>query len=226
MTKKALERDLGTIDIDKPVKYNGYDAIYFSGSSKKTGETRMVLVFGDSTFVIIIMGSCRTADKVAIRELNKMLTTSYYDKSLKFDPLETASMKFDEHITGFKYATTINNTFVYSPTGRSDNILSNFTLSTHSLPSFSKAKEFLDQIISTYSENRVQVSNVRKQDIVIDGNDAYEVTMDAIDAANKKSILYNVIIHKGTKAVLFQGEDDEQGEWLDKFKATVQSIKM
>jgi len=226
LTKEALEPQIGTIDIDKPVKYNGYDAIYFSGFSKEEGETRVVLVFGDSTFALMMVGGCRTADKAAIRELNKMLSTFYYDESLKFNPLETTNIKFDESITGFKYATTMNNMFVYSPTGRSDNILSNFMLSSHIEPSFSKAKELLDGIISNYSENGVQVSNVKKREIVIHGNNAYESTMETIHAGNKNGILYDVIIYKGTKAVLFQGEDDEQGKWLNKFKATVQSIKM
>jgi hypothetical protein len=232
MTKDAIESQGAKVDIDKPVKYNGYDAIYFSGPSKTAGETKLGLAFGDDTFVMLVVGVCQTADKAAKNELNKMISTSYYDKLFDFNPLELASFTFDETITGFKYAATMGSTFVYSPNGKTDldkqqqgNLLT-FQLSTIEAPTFSRAKEFLDYTISRYSVQGIQVSNVKKQDIIIDGNDAYEVTMEATDANNVKNILYQVIIHKGTTAVLFLGVDSEQRKWFDKFKATAKSIKM
>jgi hypothetical protein len=99
-------------------------------------------------------------------------------------------------------------------------------LSTIEASDFSKAKEFLDYTISRYSVQGIQASNVKKQDILINGNQAYEVTLEAKDTENNKSTLYQVIIYKGTKAVLFLGSDNEQGKWFDKFKATAHTIKM
>jgi len=231
LTREAIESKGAKIDIDKPVKYNGYDAIYFLGPSKKAGETKIGLAFGDETFAMVIGGVCQTADKAAINELNEIIRTSYYDKSVEFNPLELINFTFDESITGFKYATTMGNVFFYTPNGKADldksnDVPSTFQLFTIELPSFSNAKEFLDYTISRYSNQGIQVSNVKKQDIIIDGNNAYEVIMDATDASDKKNILYHLMIHKGTKAVLFTGADGEQGKWLDKFKATAQSIKM
>ena len=218
-------------DIDKQIKYNGYNAIYFSGPSKTEGETKLGLAFGDETFVMMIVGVCQTSDKAAIDELNKIFSTSYYDKSFDFNPLELANFKFDESITGFKYAATMGNMFIYTPNGKADlatqlDNLSMFQLSTIEAPSFSKAKEFLDYTISRYSVQGITTSNVKKQDITINGEPAYEVTMETKDNENKKGNLYQVIIYKGTNAVLFLGADDEQNKWLDKFKATAQTIKM
>ena len=50
--------------------------------------------------------------------------------------------------------------------------------------------------------------------------------MQAKDVNNIKTTSYQVIIHKGTKAVLFLGSDTENGEWLEKFKKTAQSIQI
>lgn len=231
LTKQAIESQGAKVDIDKPVKYNGYNAIYFSGPSKTDGETKLVLAFGNETFVMMIVGVCRTSDKAAMDELNKIFSTSYYDKAFDFNPLELANFKFDESITGFKYAATMGNMFIYTATGKADLVtqqdnLLMFQLSTIEAPSFSKAKEFLDYAISRYSVQGIQTSNVKKQDISINGEQAYEVTMEIKDKDNKKGTLYQVIIYKGVNAVLFLGADDEQGKWLDKFKATAHTIKM
>lgn len=231
LTKQAIESQGAKTDIVKPIKYNSYNAIYFSGPSKTEGETKLGLAFGDETFVMMIVGVCKTSDKAAMDELNKIFSTSYYDKSFDFNPFELANFKFDESITGFKYAATMGNMFIYTVNGKADlatqqDNLSMFQLSTIEAPSFSKAKEFLDYTISRYSEQGIQTSNVKKQEISINGEQAYEVTMEIKDEDNKKGNLYQVIIYKGANAVLFLGTDDEQGKWFDKFKATAHSIKM
>lgn len=231
LTKEAIESQGAKVDIDKPIKYNGYNAIYFSGPSKKDGETKLGLAFGDETFVMMLVGVCQTSDKAAMKELNKIFSTSYYDKSFDFNPLELANFKFDESITGFKYAATMGNVFIYLPNGKADlnkqqDSLSMFQFSTIEAPTFLKAKEFIDYTVLRYSKQGIEVSNVKKQDISINGNQAYEVIMDAKDTTGKKTTLYQVIIHKGTTAVLFLGSDNEQGKWFDKFKATAQTIKM
>jgi len=231
LTKEAIESQGAKVDIDKPVKYNGYDAIYFSGPSKTDGETKLGLAFGDETFVMMIVGVCKTSDKEAINELNKIFRTSYYDKSFDLSPLELANFKFDEGITGFKYAASMGNVFIYTANGKNDlekqqNQTSMFQLMTIEAHSFSKAKEFLDYTISRYSVRGIQMSNVKRQDISINGEQAYEVTMETEDKDNRKGKLYHAVIYKGTSAVLFLGVDDEQGKWIDKFKATAQTIKM
>jgi len=231
LTKEAVERKGVKVDIDKPVQYNGYDAIYFSGPSKNDGETKLGLAFGDQNFVVVVIGVCKTSDKKAMDELNKIISTSYYDKSFDLNPLELAFFRFNENITGFRCTTSTGNLFIYTPNGKDDlnklqDDLPTFQIATIEAPTFSKAKEFLDYTISRYGIQGIQVSNVTKNDISINGNLAYEVTMQAKDANNKKTILYQVIIHKGTKAVLFLGSDTENGKWLDKFRETAQSIQI
>lgn len=231
LTKQSIESQGAKVDVYKPIKYNGYDAVYFSGPSKKAGETKLGLFFGDDTFIVSVVGVCQTSDKAAMDELNTMISTSYYDKTLELNPLELVRFQFDESITGFKFATTTGNMFIYSPHGKADlavqqDTLPVFMISQLEVLNFEKAKEFLETTISRYYRQRITTTNIKKQDITINGNQAYEVTMDAKDADNKNAVLYQVIVYKDKFAVMFLGTDPQQGKWIDRLTATAHSIKL
>jgi hypothetical protein len=234
LTKEALEKKGTKIDIYQSVKYNEYEATYYVGPSTTAGETKIVLAFGDKDFVVMLTGTCQTSDKRAIDELNKIFSSSYYEKALDLDPLDLAYFKFDESITGFKYLMFAKNVYFYTPNGKEDlnksragrDALPGFQFSEIKAPTFAKAKEILDTLISDYDAQGVDISKVTRQDITINGNPAYEVILQAKDAGGDKATLYHVIIHKDTKAVMFLCSDSESGKWLDKFKATARSIKM
>lgn len=231
LTKTAIESKGTKVDIDKPLKYNDYDAIYFSGPSKIEGETKLCLAFGDKDFAVMLIGVCQTSDKKAIGELKKIFSTSYYDKSFDLNPSELVSFKFDEKITGFKYAISMGNVFIYTPNGKEDfnkpqGTVPSFQWSTVVAPTFLRAKEFLDYTISKDSAQGIQFSEVAKHNIFINGNQAYEVMMWATDTKNNKAAEYRLIIHKGATAVFFLGLDPSNGKWLDKLKKTAQSVQM
>ena len=101
-----------------------------------------------------------------------------------------------------------------------------FQLMTMEAGSFAKAKEFLDYVTSRYNVQGVQITNISKQDTVINGNQAYEMLIDAKDANNKTNQMFHAIIFKDSAAVAFIGADSEHGKWIDKFKAAVRSIKL
>lgn len=73
----------------------------------------------------------------------------------------------------------------------------------------------------------VQVSNIKANETIINGNKAFEITMDAADTEGKKGTLYEVGIfqEKTSSGLLFIGTDNS-GNYLSKFKATAQSIKL
>lgn len=164
-------------------------------------------------------------------ELNTAISTSYYDKTFELNPLELVNYSFDESITGFKFATTVGTMFIYSPQGKADlavqqDTLPVFMISQIEAHSFEKAKEFLESTISRFYRQKIQTSNIKRQDITINGNQAYEVMMDARDANNKNAVLYQLIVYKGTTAVMFLGTDPQQRKWIDKLTATAHSIKL
>lgn len=232
MSRQAIESQGAKIDAYETVNYNGFDGIYFEGPSKTQGETKIGLAFGDNTFVTIIVGVCLTVDKSSIDELKNIFSNSFYDKSYQLNPLELANFQVDETITGFKYATTMGNIFFYSPNGKADmkGLLdfSSYQIMPLEAGSFEKVKELLETINSRLSLQGIQTSNIKKAEIVINGNKAIEVTMDVKDKDNKKGKFYQTGIYKegSTSAVLFIGADSDNGIYFDKLKATAQSIKL
>ncbi len=225
---------MAKVDVYETIKYNGLDGIYFEGPSEIQGETKIGLAFGDETFVTVIVGVCLTADKSSREELKTIFSNSYYDKSYNLNPLELFNIQIDETITGFKYLTTAGNIFFYSPNGKED-MQSMVDLSSYQVQvmpfeagGLEKVKELMDTINSRLSLQGVNTSNIKKKEIVINGNSAFEITMDASDKNNKKSRFYQAGIYKegSTSAILFIGTDNDNGLYFEKFKATAQSIKL
>lgn len=232
MSRQAIESQGAKVDAYETVKFNGFDGLYFEGPSKIDGETKIGLTFGDETFVTMVVGVCRTEDKSSRQEIKNIFSSSYYDKSYQLNPLELANFQIDEAITGFKYAATMGNIFLYSPNGKAEmkGLLdfSSFQIMPLDAGSFEKIQELMEIINSRLDRQGVYVSNIRKKEIIIDGNKAYEVIMDATDKEGKKGTFYEVGIFKENAAsgLLFIGADADKGVYLEKFKATVRSIKI
>jgi hypothetical protein len=232
ISRQSIESQGAKVDAHETVQYNGFEGIYFEGPSKIPGETKLALVFGDETFVTMILGVCPTSDKSSKDELKSIFGNSFYDKSYQLNPLELANFQVDETITGFKYATTMGNIFFYTRSGKADmkGLLdsSSYQIMPLEAGSFEKVKELLETINSRLILQGIQTSNVRKTEIVINGNKAIEVTMDVKDKDNKKGKCYQAGIYKegSNSAVLFIGGDNENGLYFDKLKATAQSIKL
>jgi hypothetical protein len=232
MSRQAIESQGAKVDAYETVNYNGFDGIYFEGPSKIQGETKIGLAFGDETFVTMIVGVCLSSDKSSKDELKRIFSNSFYDKSYQLNPLELANFQVDETITGFKYATTMGNIFFYSPNGKADmkGLLdfSSYQIMPLEAGSFDKVKELLETINSRLSLQGIQTSNVKTAEIIINGNKAFEVTMDVRDKDNRKGKFYQTGIYKegSTSAVLFIGADNDNGLYFEKLKATAQSIKL
>jgi hypothetical protein len=232
MSRQAIESQGAKVDAYEAVKFNGFDGLYFEGPSKIEGETKIALAFGDETFVTMVLGVCRTTDKNSKMELKNIFSQSYYDKSYKLNPLELANFKIDETITGFKYAATMGNIFFYSPNGKADMKsmldLSSYQIMPLEAGSFDKIKELMETINSKLSMQGVQVSNIKKKETVINGNKAYELTMDATDKEGKRVLFYEVgLFEESTSSgLLFMGVDADKGIYFEKFIATAQSIKL
>jgi len=230
MTKEFIESKGAKVDVDKPVMYNGYQAIYFEGPSKTDGETKIMLAFGDETFVTMIVGVCASNDKESKKELIKVLSTFFYDKAFKLNPLELANFKFDATITGFKYATTIGNMFSYTPDGKqvlqTDKIYTGFQLMSIPKVTLEKSEELLEMITSNYSRQGMQVLSVEKRETKINGLQAYEMTLHAKDKEDNPFLVYQAALIGENSGVVFMGSDADNGKYIDKFKETVKSIKL
>jgi hypothetical protein len=119
-TRQAMEAKGARIDVLNNIKLNEFDAIYVEGPSKYPDETKLMLIFGNDSFSVIILGVCKTADLEGKKELQKIMHSIYYDKSLSVDVLALANFEFDQSITNFKLAMTASNTFMYAKNGKDD----------------------------------------------------------------------------------------------------------
>ena len=70
-----------------------------------------------------------------------------------------------------------------------------------------------------------KLNNVHYKNIIINGNQAYELIMEEHGPEIVGTKFYIVIIQKENKAVRFWGVDRDNGKWVEKYKSTVQSIK-
>jgi hypothetical protein len=228
---KTFDFQNGDTGIRKTVRVNGFDGVYYTGPFKDTGQKIAALVFGDSSFAVIIVGSFPKSDKAAAAEMNAILKTAAYNKFIIADPMELVHFKFDKSITGFKYVPSVGgNELTYS----SDGILttlddarhkSSFEVANYKSAGIEDAKKIVNSKMEELTEfNISKVNNKNHRDININGNAAYEMTMDEQGPSVADSKFYIVIIQKENTAVLFWGVDRDGGKWIKKFKATAQSI--
>jgi len=222
--------DTGT---SKAVRVGKYDGLYYTGPFKTADQKSAFLIFGDSSFAVIIAGFFKRTDKVVETELNNFLKTVSYDRSVMLDPLELANFTFDESITGFKY--TPDGIGAGSITYSSDGIIKSvedehhkslFRFETYKSGNIEKAKKILHKEIEDFSAYTIKLTNVRHQDLFINGNLAYEVIMTGKGVNIANSIYYIILIQKKERVVQFWSVDRDNGKWIEKFKATAQSIKL
>lgn len=232
LTKEAIEAQGAKVEVHKPFQYNGYEAIYMEGPSKTPGVTKLGIWFGNDKFVGCIIGVCNTNDKASIAELRNIFATSYFDSSYQLSPFEAANFKIDETITGFKHATTVGSIFVYTPDGSLkaiDDVAggSGFQIVALEGESLEKILALLANMNNKIQEKGARFSNIQKRQIMIDGNHAIEITMDAEDQNGTPGKYYQAAVLKEgtTSAVIFVGADGDKGIYMDKFKATAQSIQ-
>ena len=188
-------------------------------------------MFGDSSFAVAISGGFLKTDKVAEIEINTILKTTAFDKFLIVDPLEAANFRFDKSITGFKYVPSIGtNELTYTADGiiaslDDERHKSSFEVASYKSIDFENAKTIIKskmEELTEFSNSRVQ--NSAHRNININGNTAYEMTMDEKGQFIAETKFYIVVIQKEQTAVLFWGVDRDGGKWIEKFKATAQSI--
>ncbi len=228
-TKQAIEAKGAKIDVLKNIKLNQFEAIYGDGPSKYPDETKLMLIFGDETFVTIIAGVCKTADQEGKKELIEILKSVYYDKSLQIDSLELVNFDFDHSITNFKYAMTMSNLFMYAENGKNDaqNSTANSFL-IGSLPKFTeeKANEFANDIPWRYEKKGMKLDNKTVIKTKINNYTAFVLT-SKVALANKNGILYQAVLIGENSGLLFMGSAfSDTDNYLNKFKKTVASIKI
>lgn len=228
-SREAIEAKGATVDILDNTKLNQYEAIYCEGPSKNPDELKLMLIFGDESFVVVAIGVCKKSDIAGKKELQDILKSLYYDKSLVSDPLELANFEFDSSITGFQHAGTISNSFVYSKNGKAD--LNNATanmLQFQALPKVTKEKleELSSEVIRRYEQNGIHLNTTNITKTKINNYPAW-VLFTKISYKNKEGILYQTALLGDNSSLLFIGcAYEDLTDFEAKFKKTVETIKL
>jgi len=213
----------------KIIKLNEFEAIYADGTANKPDERALALVFGDESFTVMILGFYKTEDKAGKKELQEIFQSIYYDKSLQIDPLELADFEFDQTITGFKYAMTVSNLFLYTEKGESD--AQNPTANALQIMAFSQlsekeAENHSNDLLRRYEQSGVKLDNKIITQTKINNHIAF-VVETKIKYEGKEGIMYQaVLLIENTTISFVAWAYNDFDNYLTKFKKTVETIKM
>lgn len=133
----------------------------------------------------------------------------------------------DETITGFKYDKTPDadggiRSYAYSPSGDAGKNFSHFVVASMPYATFTTAKENADKHFKSGQQLK-QVVNLINYETTVNGYKAYVYEYDA-NSFGKKSYNYDVFMTDGKKAICFSGVDIDNGKYINKFKATLQTV--
>ncbi|MGZ3766229.1 MAG: hypothetical protein ACXVA2_16285 [Mucilaginibacter sp.] len=229
LTRQSLEAKGAKVDVIKDIKFNQFDAVYAEGPADALADQTIVsLFFGDDNFAVIIKGVYKTGDDESKKELREMLKTIYYDSSLQIDPFELANFEFDPSITNFKYAMTASNFYKYAENGKKD--AENETADSFEIGALGKmtdemAYNDMNNWISKYVASHVDFENKTITRSIINGYHAC-VLESKITNQYRDGVIYAVYIEMNDKTMVFIGSAyNDTGNYLEKFKKTVQTIK-
>jgi len=228
-TKESIESQGATVNVLINIKLNDYDAIYSEGPSKYPNETKLMLIFGDESSTVMILGVCKKDDIDGKKEIQEIFKSIYYDKSLQIDPLELANFEFDASITNFKYSTTLSNFIVYTENGGEDNLdadSNSFQIGTMPKMTDHEAENFIKDLISRYKINGITL--LSKEHVKTKFNDYTAFELESKTEIEKKNgIIYLALILGEDSSVLFSGSSfDDFDSYLNKFRKTAETIKI
>ena len=230
-TKQAIEAKGAKIDVLKDIKLNEFEAIYGEGPSKYTDEIKLMLIFGDESFLVMIVGVCKTSDIDGKKQLQEIFKSIYYDKALQLDPLELANFEFDQTITNFKYAMTASNVFFFTENGKDDLQNPNANskmLQIQVMPQMTeeKAEYYANDLLWRYEKNGMDLKNKTLLKTKINNTTAIVLETE-VKMTNVKGIMYQaVLVFENTTLVLTGTADNDFDSYLTKFKKTAESIKI
>lgn len=228
VSRKAIEGKGAKVDVYQTIRFNQYDAIYMEGPSKFAGETKITLIAGDTSFVLIVAGVCKTDDIAGKKELQEILKTIFYDKNGLADPTAMADFEFNHTITGFQFSMNMSGFLFYAENGKADakNVTPNgFLISTLPAVSEENTLTFIYQTFGNFARNGFYLKNQEIQRTIINNQDAF-VVETPIRLQGKSGMLYMVLITTPEKVLYFSGTDyTSDSRYLEKYRQTAATIK-
>jgi hypothetical protein len=198
----------GAIVFDyKELNVNGFPAKYSIIEGDQNTRS-MNLVFGDTTFSVMIMALYHSIDDNAGAQIQKAIGSVYYDKNLETDPLATASFVIDETRSSFKFSQASAGVFMYSIGGiakQSFNDEPFITIATLPKDPAANAKTISQMSLSSlegYGFSDIELKNASTKKV--NKQRAYEVEVYG-KLQGQNILIYQLIVTDRDKAILIQG---------------------
>ena len=227
-TREVIESKGETIDIIKDIKLNHFNAVFGEGPAKTPYDRTSILVFGDNEFVVVAVGVYPKNDNEGRNEILEILKSIVYVKDLKIAPLKLAKFEFDQSITGFKYAMTMINFYIYNEDGNPElNADFSNSIKIGAIPKPETPNEKSEEILKNIVENSDETLKSSKIITTKIGNYPASILEIEFETDNRKGGMIMAILDGNESRVVFIGNSiDGKSELLKKYKETLKTIKI
>lgn len=228
---EALQSKGFKLYYEKEFQLGDFDALLIYGSNSNPILDNLFLVFGDTSFTVMLEATFLRNDKTSRDEILAALLTSYHDKSANPDYSALTYFTIDLSKSKFKLHSQMSQLFIYTMEGKGGNVEDisfENQIMMYSLPAlktFEKVVEQSNSLIDGIKTNGVTVSSIEKTFIKINGADAYIITYNGINAGHSLKC-YQVALGDDKGTVIFVGQAyEQQEETIQQFKEISQTLK-
>jgi len=206
-TRKSLENGGSEVQDYKKLSVSGFQAKYAS-LQNNVGGTSYFLVFGDSSFSVMLIASCPANRDSDVSQLKTALMSVTYSKNLKTDPLAGTFFHINDTNSSYRFAKCNDDYYIYSSNGViKDQYFDESILSILPFTSeYSVGDETIARaIMNSYEQYGITDAKIKKESQIQVGTlNAMEAEVNAkID--NKKAVLYRLTMIDGKRAILVLG---------------------
>ena len=211
----------------KELTFSSYPAKFALLSN--AGKRSMMLVFGDTTFSVMITGLYPENNIALETTVREIIFSTVYDKKIRIDHLAAAKFILKDHDSKFKFAKASSGTFFYSLKGNVKNeYIDEPFVTVCSLPrqneTPSQIAELMTKNLVKYGGSDLTFSNESTKPV--NGYDTYEFEMSA-NLQKKLNYFYFLVVIISDKAVVIQARFPENSKViLEEIKKLAYTIKI
>lgn len=188
------------------------------------------LVFGDSTFSVMIMALFPSDDEKTKEQIKATILSAVYEKDKVVDPFENVFFSIDDANTDLKFAKSAANLFVYTLNGDDKDSYQNepfmIVLPLPADESMTPKDLCLQMILGLESKGLTGVKITDSSDDKVNDYPAYRLQAQGKMDGDESVIFIQTVI-AGSKAVIMQGISRKQfQEAIEDFEALSSTIKI
>ncbi len=227
-TRESLENGGSEVQEYKKTTVSGLPAKYAALQNNSGGKSYF-LVFGDSSFSVMLVGACPANSNEDEQKIKTALMSVTYNKSMKSDPFAGAFFNLDDKNSSYRFAKCKNDFYIYSDNGiigdkySGESIVSVLPFSSE----YTVGDETIAKaILSSYQQYGITEAKTKKETQVQVGTlNAMEVEINA-KVDNKKAVIYRLTLVDGKKALLILGiATSDFDKNMDSFRSLAHTAK-